>query len=338
MTDAKLKTDWKSAVSKNIREISLIVVIVVIAIFVQYRSGGNFLTMVNINDMLKETAVLAILTVGMMMVIITAGIDLSVGAVMALSAMVGTTVLKYNPGLPPAVIILIAIAMGTVCGFINGVLVSRFKILPIIATLGMMNVFRGTTYLVSNGGWILQKDMTQEFMDVATGSFLGINNLIFIAIIVYVIGFYFLNYTRAGRKIYAVGNSPESARVSGINTKRTLTLAYTVMGACSGLGGVLYVCKYAAAQGETATGYEMNVIAACVLGGVAISGGVGKVQGVVLGTLLFGMLNNALPLIHVSPFWQEAIRGLLILFSILVNALMQRRVVTKALERRYAND
>lgn len=338
MTETKRKTDWKAMLSGNIREISLVVVIVVIAVFVQIRSGGSFLTLVNLADMLKETAVLAILTVGMMMVIITAGIDLSVGATMALSAMVATTVLKYNPTVPPILIILIAIAVGIVCGFFNGVLVSRLKILPIIATLGMMNVYRGATYLVSNGNWILQKDMTAEFMAVATGNILGISTLIVVAVLVYLAGFYFLNYTRTGRQIYAVGNSLESARVSGINTKRALTLAYTIMGATAGLGGILYVCKYAAAQGETATGYELSVIAACVLGGVAISGGVGKVQGVVLGTLLFGMLNNALPLIQVSPFWQEAIRGFLILFSILVNALMQRRVVAKALERRYANE
>lgn len=338
MTQTKAKLDPKELLTGNIREVGLIAVIIIIAIFVQIRSGGNFLTMTNLNDMIVETAVLAILAVGMMMVIITGGIDLSIGATMALSAMVSCTVLKYNPGLPVVVIVLVAIATGAVCGFVIGNLVSRLYILPIIATLGMMNVYRGSTYLVSNGGWILQKDMTKEFMGLATGKFLGINNLVCIAIVVYAAGYYFLNYTRKGRQIYAVGNSIESARVSGINTKSVLTLVYSLMGATAGLGGVLYVCKYAAAQGETATGYEMSVIAACVLGGVSISGGVGKVQGVLLGALLFGMLNNALPLIQVSAFWQEAIRGLLILFSILVNALMQRRVTQKALERRSGNE
>lgn len=258
----KSKLNWKELLTGNIREIGLIVVILVIAVFAQIRSGGNFLTLTNINDMIVETAVLAILTVGMMMVIITGGIDLSIGATMALSAMVACTVLKHNPGLSPLVIVLIAVATGTVCGFLIGNLISRLYILPIIATLGMMNVYRGTTYLVSDGGWILQKDMTKEFMGLATGKFLGVNNLVLIAIVVYAAGYYFLNYTRKGRQIYAVGNSIESARVSGINTKSVLTLVYSLMGAVAGLGGILYVCKYAAAQGETATGYEMSVIAA----------------------------------------------------------------------------
>lgn len=324
----------KNFFSANIREVSLIIVMIVISLFVQYRSGGKFFTVENISDLCTETAILAILAVGMMMVIITTGIDLSIGAVMALAGMVGTTFLKNNPSMPSVVIILIAIAIGIVCGLINGTLVAKFKILPIIATLGMMNVFRGLTYLVSNGKWVMQGDMTQSFMGIATGKFLGINNLVIVAIVIYIIGYVFLNYTRTGRKIYAVGNSEESAKVSGIKTDRTLVLAYTIMGAVAGLAGILYVCKFAVAQGETATGYEMNVIAACVLGGVAISGGTGKVPGVLLGALLLGILNNAMPLIQISSFWQEAIRGLIILLSIISNSMIQRNVERKALRRR----
>lgn len=322
----------------NIREIGLIIVIIGLMIFVQIRSGGSFLTIENLNDMIVETSILAILAVGMMMVIITGGIDLSIGATMALSGMVGTTALKNNPSLNPIVIILIALGVGALCGLSVGILVGRLNISPIIATLGMMNIFRGMTYLVSRGGWMLQKDMTKEFMGVATGTFLGINNLIWIAGGVYIVGYYFMNYARRGRQIYAVGNSFESATVSGIKTPNVLVMVYTLMGLIAGLAGILYVCKYAAAQGETATGYEMNVIAACVLGGVSISGGVGKVQGVLLGALLFGILNNALPLIQVSPFWQEAIRGLIILISVLINIVIQRRVNQKALERRSENE
>lgn len=334
MEEAVVIKNNKSVFATNIREIGLIFVIIVISILVQFRSGGSFLTAENINNILVETAVLAILSVGMMMVIITGGIDLSIGATMALAGMVGTTALKNNPGLNPLMVILIAVLVGTVCGLVVGFLVARLNILPIIATLGMMNVYRGVTYLVSNGGWVLQKDMTKEFMGIATGGFWGINNLVWIAIFVYCIGYYFMNYSRKGRQIYAVGNSMESAKVSGIKTKNVLIMVYTLMGLIAGLAGILYVCKYAASQGETATGYEMNVIAACVLGGVSISGGVGKVQGVLLGALLFGVLNNALPLMHVSPFLQEALKGLIILLSIIVNAVIQRRVTKKSLERR----
>lgn len=324
----------KKFFTSNVRELSLVLVIICISIFVQVRSGGKFLLAENVSDIFTETAILAILAVGMMMVIITTGIDLSIGAVMALGGMIGTTVLKNNPTISPIFVVLIAVLVGIVCGLINGALVSYLKILPIIATLGMMNVYRGITYLVADGSWVLQGDMSKEFLSVATGSVLGINNLVLMAIVIYIVGFFFLNYTRTGRRIYAVGNSEESAMVSGIKTKRVLLTAYTIMGAVAGFAGILYVCKFAAAQGETATGYEMNVIAACVLGGVSIAGGTGRIQGVLLGALLLGILNNAMPLIQVSVFWQEAIRGLIILLSIIMNALIQRNVRKKALQRR----
>lgn len=324
----------KKFFSSNIREISLIIVMIAISIFVQVRSGGNFFTMENISDMLAETSVLAICAVGMMFVIVTGGIDLSIGATMALGAMVGCTVLKNNQSTPTIVVVLIAMGIGLVCGLINGVLVSRLKILPIIATLGTMNIYRGITYLVANGSWVKQQEMGARFLGLATGKFLGINNLIVIAIVVYIIAAIFMSKTRVGRRIYAVGNSEESARVSGIKTDNVLTMVYVLLGIIAGLAGTLYVCKYGVAQGETCTGYEMNVIAACVLGGVSINGGTGRVPGVLLGAILLGILNNAMPLIHVSSFWQEGIRGLIILLSIVANSLIQRNVEMKALRRR----
>lgn len=329
----------KRMLSQNVREICLFCVIILLAALVNLRSGGNFLTAKNISDMLVDTSILAILTMGMMSVIITGGIDLSVGSSMALAGMVGTTILKNSmasdgSGLHPIMIIVIAMCIGAAGGLVNGVLISRLNVLPIIATLGTMNIYRGVTYLVSGGFWVLQQNMTTAFMSVATGRLMGVNNLIWIAVLVFLVNFYFLGYARTGRQIYAVGNSSESAAISGINTKKVVTLAYVVTGALAGLSGILYVCRFAASQGETATGYEMNVIASCVLGGVSISGGSGKVHGALLGAIMFGMLNNALPLLKISPFWQEAIRGLIILFSILVNALVSRHSTKKALERR----
>ncbi len=324
----------KKFFAANIREISLVIVMIVIAVFVEYRSGGNFLTAENLSDMFAETSVLAICAVGMMFVMVTGGIDLSIGAIMALGAMAGCTVLKNNPGIPTIAVVAIAMAVGIVSGFFNGVLVSKLKILPIIATLGTMNIYRGITYLVANGSWVKQQEMGAGFLSLATGKVLGINNLIMIAVAVYIIAAFFMTQTRTGRKIYAVGNSEESARVSGIKTDNTLILVYTLLGVIAGLAGTLYVCKYGVAQGETCTGYEMNVIAACVLGGVSVNGGTGRVPGVLLGAILLGILNNAMPLIHVSSFWQEAIRGLIILLSIIANSLIQRNVEMKALRRR----
>jgi rhamnose transport system permease protein len=324
----------KTFFSRNVRELGLLLLIVVIALLANLRSGGLFITFKNIGDLLSETSMLIIAAMGMMMVIITGGIDLSIGSTMALAGMVATTVLKNNLSMPPVLVVLIAMGVGLVAGALNGFLVSYLNILPIIATLGTMNMYRGITYLVSGGSWVLQQDMSREFMSLATGQFLGFRYMVWIALGVALIAFYFLGFSRTGRQIYAVGNSINSAKVSGIPTKRVLLLVYTIMGVCAALAGILYVCKYAAAQGETATGYEMNVIASCVLGGVTVSGGVGKVQGVLLGTLFMGMLNNALPLMQISPFWQEALRGVIILISIIINALISRRATKKALERR----
>lgn len=323
----------------NSRELGLIAIIILMTAMLNSQTGGKFFTFSNINNMLSETSVLAILSLGMMTVIITGGIDLSIGASMALSAMVSTSLMKHsmaNTGIftNPYIAIIIAIAVGTLCGFIVGLLVSHLKIFPIIATLGMMYVYRGLTYIISGGSWVLQQNMSTSFLSIATGNILGINNLIWITAFLYIVFFIFMNYTKTGRQIYAVGNDEESARVSGINTKKTLTLVYSIMGAIAGLAGILYVCKYAAAQGETATGYEMNVIAACVLGGVSISGGTGKVQGVLLGALLFGVLQNALPLISNSQFIQDFIRGAIILVSVLFNIILSRRVEKKAIERK----
>jgi len=197
-----------------------------------------------------------------------------------------------------------------------------------------MSIYRGITYLVSGSSWVLQQNMTTAFRSVATGNIMGVNNLIWIALLVFAVTFYFLEYSRTGRKIYAVGNSEESASVSGINAKSVKMLTYVINGALSGLAGILFVCRFAAAQGESATGYELNAIAACVLGGVSISGGAGKAHGALMGAILFAMLNNALPRLQISPFWQEALRGLIILISILIGALISRHSIKKALERR----
>ncbi|MDF2613174.1 MAG: transporter permease [Clostridia bacterium] len=315
------------------REAGLLAFIFILCIFIQFKNP-SFLSLENINDLLTNTAILSILAVGMMMVLLTAGIDLSIGSTLALSGMTAALVVSNNPELSPIVAILIGVAVGTVCGLIVGFLVSILGVFPIIASLGMMNVFRGLTFMISGGKWVSAHQMSDSFKAIATSSVLGINTLIFIAIIIYIVFYYFISYTRTGRQIYAVGSNVASAKISGINTKKTLLLVYTLMGTLSGLAGVLWVSKFASAQGDTATGYELNVIAACVLGGVSVAGGYGKVSGLLVGALLLGILNNALPLINVSPFWQNAIQGVIILAAILMNALVKRHATKENLMRR----
>ncbi|MGO0063402.1 ABC transporter permease [Brevibacillus fluminis] len=315
------------------RELGLLVFIVLLSIGVQLRNP-SFLTWENLNDMVTNTAILAILAVGMMLVIVTRGIDLSIGATLALSGMIAALTVSAYPDTNPVVAILLGIAVGVVSGVVIGFLVSKAGILPIIATLGMMNVFRGATFIVSGGKWVSAHQMPDSFKAIATSSVLGINTLIFIAILIYIAFYYFITYTRTGRQIYAVGSNPDSAKISGINNDKILWLVYTIMGGLSGLAGVLWVSKFASAQGDTASGYELSVIAACVLGGVSIAGGSGKISGIILGSILLGILNNALPLIDVSPFWQMGIQGSIILIAVIINALVKRGVDRNNLMRR----
>ena len=308
--------------SDHSQEAALVLFIFVTGLLVQLRTGGSFLTASNLNELMREASMLIMVSIGMMIVIVSGGIDLSVGSVMGLSGMIAALVLRDHRGMPIAALFLIAMGVGLLCGTITGFVVAKLRIFPLIGTLGTCDILRGVIYLFSKGEWVSQTDMTEEFLAISTGTFLGINYMVWFAVIVVVFGFVFMGHTRFGRHIYAVGNSE----------------AYMLSGMIAGLAGLLWVCKYACAQGTTATGFELNVIASVVLGGVSITGGSGTVAGVVLGSLLFGMLSNILPLIQVSSFWQRAIRGAVILISVIINALVSRRAARKALERREQNE
>ncbi|WP_211286666.1 ABC transporter permease [Terribacillus saccharophilus] len=336
----KIKTENLEMEKKNpmalfyqFRELGLFFFIVILCMGVQLRNP-SFLTGENILDMATNTSILVILALGMMIVLITRGIDLSIGAVIALSGMLTAQLVAANPTVNPFLCLLIGTVIGALCGMVIGVLVAKVGLLPIIATLALMNIFRGLTFLVSDGEWVSSYQMSESFVEIATGTFLGLNHLIWIAVLFCLVFFYFLNYTRTGRQIYAVGSNPQSAAVSGIKQGRILFLVYTITGGLSGLCGVLWVSKFASAQGDTASGYELTVIAACILGGVSIAGGSGKLAGVLLGAILLGILNNALPLLNVSPFWQNGIQGFIILLAVIVNAVVKRRVERTHLLRR----
>ena len=332
------KQKLRRFVSDHSQEAALILIIIAVGFLVQLRTGGSFLTASNLNELMREASMLIMVSVGMMIVIVSGGIDLSVGSVMGLSGMIAALVLRDHRQIPVAALFLIALGVGLICGTITGFVVAKLRIFPLIGTLGTCDILRGVIYLFSKGEWVSQTDMTEGFLAISTGTFLGINYMVWFAVIVVAFGFVFMGHTRFGRHIYAVGNSEANARISGIDTERTKWAAYMLSGMVAGLAGLLWVCKYACAQGTTATGFELIVIASVVLGGVSITGGSGTVAGVVLGSLLFGMLSNILPLIQVSSFWQRAIRGAVILISVIINALVSRRAARKALERREHNE
>ncbi len=332
MDKVKEKVSISEMFSK-FRELGMVLFIIALIIFIQFRNS-NFLTLENIDDLITNAAILSILAIGMMMVIITRGIDLSIGATLALSGMSTALMVSANQNMHPVLALLMGTVVGMIAGGIIGLLIAKLNILPIIATLGMMNVYRGFTFIIGDGGWVSAYQMPDSFVGIATSSFLKVNTLVWIAIILYIIAYYFLNHTRLGRQVYAVGSNPGSARISGVNNDFIIFMVYSIMGALAGLCGVLWVSKFASAQGDTATGYELSVIAACVLGGVSMAGGVGKVSGIIIGVLLLGILQNALPLINVSVFWQLAIQGAIILFAVLSNVLIKRNSDKKNLARR----
>lgn len=315
------------------REMSLLLILIVLSIFIQIRNN-TFLSLTNMNDLITNAVMMGILAIGMMFVLLIGGIDISIGSTIAFSGMAVALMLRSNSGIPTVISFILGILIGSACGFIIGLIISKGHVLPIIATLGLMNIYRGATYLIAKNQWVAAYQLPEGLKAFAKGKLFGINNMIVVAIVIYVIFAYFIKFTRTGRKIYAVGSNPDAASLSGINIGNIKLLVYTIMGALSGLVGILWISKYASAQGDAASGIEMDVIAACVIGGVSLNGGKGTVFGVLLGTITLGILNNALPLINISPFWQDGIKGLVIILAIIINIITARSINRKNLRRR----
>lgn len=306
------------------REFTLLLVILVLVAAISLRYPA-FLSASNLYDILNDTAILFMVAIAQMMVIVTGGIDLSVSSGIALVGMSVGMLNQYFPGIPIALIILISMVMGLVLGAFNGVLVSQAGIPPIIATLGTLSIYRGFVFVLSGGEWVSAHEMSDSFRNLPHGTPLGITNLLLGAVLVTVLAALFLNLTRIGREIYGVGGNRVAARYVGINLKRVDFLVFTISGVIVGLSGLLWVARYASAQNETAAGFHLPTIAACVIGGVSILGGTGTVLGVMLGALFLGIVNNALPVINLSPFYQMAIQGFVILAAIVVNTLVDQR-------------
>lgn len=327
--------DKKSALKKitGSREILLVGILILLFAVVTVISP-SFLTPKSIMDMLKNNAVTMVMALGMLCVMLVGGIDISIMSTLALSGMSVGMLLKYEVITSPVLAFLISIAIGTACGLLVGLVISRANVPPIIATMGFMYVFRAMGYLVSNGGEWAGAAALGSFKDFATTKFLGINCVIWVIILCYVFFYFFMKWTRTGRKIYAVGSNASAAEVSGINVKNTKMMVYVIMGFLAGLGGALQVSVYASAMPDMQQGGEMDVIAACVIGGVSMSGGRGSVIGALLGSLILATIAKALPLVGFDALWQNTIKGVLILVVVVVNVVLQRIADKNALKRR----
>lgn len=317
------------------REASLLLVLIGLCIIIQILSP-SFLTAKSLQDMVKNNAVIMIMALGMLCVLLIGGIDISITSTLAVSGMAVGMLLKYNVIHNTFLLFLIAILIGAACGAAIGLVVSRGKVLPIIATMGFMYIYRGFAYLIAKSQWASAENLG-DFKNFALEKELGLgllNNVIVIVLLCYIIFFAVMKWSRMGRKIYAVGSNPEAAAISGINTIKIKLIVYTVMGMLSGLCGALSVAVYSSAQPNMLYGKEMDVIAACVIGGVSMSGGRGTVAGALLGSLILAVIAKALPLVGIDSIVQNTVKGVIILAVIILNVVAQRMMQKKNLKRR----
>ncbi len=305
------------------REAGISVFILILAVIVTLRAPA-FLTVENAKDILLNISILSIVALAQAMVIITHGIDLSVGSMIGLVAMMVAFMMKQSPDFPVVGALVLGMALGAVLGSFNGLIISYGKVPPIIATLGTLSIYRGMVFFYSQGTWINSFELPKAFKLLSKGTPLGLPNMVIIAIVFAIAVYFFLNHTRTGRDIYAVGSNPDAAQVAGIRKQRIIFLAYLLSGIACGLAAVLWASRFESAQTNTALGFELQTVAASVVGGVSISGGVGTVPGVLLGALLLGIIENSLPLVRISPFWQLAAQGLLILIAVVTDNLILR--------------
>jgi rhamnose transport system permease protein len=301
------------------REAQLAISIVALALLVGWRAPV-FLTAPSLGNLLTDSTLLVMLAMAQMLVIVTRGVDLSVASILALCGMAAALLASRNPGLPLALVMLAATALGLLLGLLNGWLVGYLALPPIVVTLGTMSVFRGLVFVLSGGAWVNSHQMPAGFIAFPLERLLGLTHLVWIAAATVLAAWFVARHSRFGRDLYAIGNEPASARYVGIPIARRLLWTYGLSGAVAGLCGYLWVARYAVAYTEIAYGFEFTVIAACVIGGISIAGGCGSVAGAVLGAFFLAVIGNALPVVKVSPFWQSALTGIVILTAVLINA------------------
>lgn len=306
------------------RETTLIILVILLSGAVSLRAPG-FVGGQNIGRIVNDTSILIMVAIGQFFVILTGGIDLSVGSIIAFSGMSAAMLNQYYPSTPILLVLMVGTVIGLLLGAFNGLLVAYGKVPPIIATLGTMSIYRGFTFVLSRGQWVTAHEMSEAYMGLPNGSFLGISNLIWSALIISILMIYFSRYTRSGREIYAIGGNKTAARFVGVSERKINLIIFSISGALCGFAGVMWTARYAAAVNETAMGFELMTVAACVLGGVNIAGGAGAIPGVIIGALFLGIINNALPVINFSPFYQMLIQGTVVLLAMFINTMMDRR-------------
>ena len=303
---------------------ALVILIAVTAIV-----NPRFLSAQSVKDLLLGSTILAIMAVGQAIVVITRNVDLSVGSILGLSAFATGSMFVALPGLPIPVVVVVGMAFGALLGAVNGALIAAARVPALVVTLGTLYVFRGLDYMWAGPRQINAADMPAGFLRMGTATILGVPVLTLFAVVVVIVAGFYLRAYRSGRELYAVGSDPEAARVSGLPVGWRVFAAFVASGALAGLAGVLYAARFGTLDANAGIGSELNVVAAVVVGGVAIFGGSGSVYGAALGAVLLTTIGAALPVLGVDPFWQRAAVGVLILAAIGLDRALAVRLTNR---------
>jgi ribose transport system permease protein len=279
----------------------------------------HFLTLSNLMNVLEQTSINAVIAVGMTFVILSGGIDLSVGSILALAGILLALALQQDFSLPVA--LAVALGVGGACGLLNGLLVTRGRLPPFIATLGMMSVARGAALLLTEGRPV--SGFEAGFRSLATGRFLLVPAPVVVAALVYLLAHVILRRTLLGRFVYAIGGNEEAARFSGVSIRLHKALVYVISGLASAVAAALLTARLNSAQPIAGVMYELDAIAAVVIGGTSLRGGVGGVGGTLVGALIMGVLRNGLNLLGISSFLQQVVIGLVIVGAVLLDAVLK---------------
>ncbi|WP_125588940.1 ABC transporter permease subunit [Companilactobacillus jidongensis] len=306
--------DFKKFVGKMGPLLALIVLVILVTVL-----SPGFIQPNNLLNLLRQVSINAVIAFGMTFVILTGGIDLSVGSILALTGAVTATLL--STGISPVIALLAGIALGSLLGFVNGLLIAYGKAAPFIATLATMTIFRGATYVFTNGNPITGTKMNDSFLFqfMGRGYLLGIPFPIFIMAIVYLVLYLLLHKTTFGRKTYALGGNENAAFIAGVKTKMVTIWIYTISGLMAAIAGIILTSRLSSAQPDAGTSYEMDAIAAVVLGGTSLAGGKGRIFGTLIGALIIGTLNNGMNLLGISSFYQQIVKGIVIIIAVLLD-------------------
>lgn len=293
--------------------IALIILMAVITII-----NSNFLTANNLLNLLLQVTSNALIAFGMTFVILTGGIDLSVGSILALSSALTAGLL--GSGMPVTLAILISLILGCILGMMNGLLIAYGKLAPFIVTLATMTIFRGATLVYTNGNPIT-KGLSDTFLFqfLGQGYIVGIPFPVIIMFIVFIVLYVLLHKTAFGKSVYAIGGNEKAAYISGVKLNKVKIIIYSISGIMASISGLIITSRLSSAQPTAGASYEMDAIAAVVLGGTSLSGGKGRILGTLIGALIIGVLNNGLNIIGVSAFWQQVVKGVVILIAVLID-------------------